>query len=155
MGFLDRVQSCPLNMQYHLHLEKHLFLLVLVWVQNVNSSPSYEDFYLIVELGGNDSQGHREVVRGTGQNFPSTGPYVIIVKQEMQCFTIYCTLLILSSTDTARIYIYWLSNLVSRKFKGLCRFGGGGVPLIWGPINLGSQAKMPPLSGTRDSQQPA
>ena len=69
MGVLDRVQSCPLNMQYHLHLEKHLFLLVLVWVQNayVYSSPSYEDFYLVVELGGNNSQGHREVVRGTGQ----------------------------------------------------------------------------------------
>jgi hypothetical protein len=129
MGFLDRVQSCPLNIQYHLHLEKHLFLLVLVWVQNVNSSPSYEDFYLIVELGGNDSQGHREVVRGTGQNFPSTGPYVIIVSV-LQYIALYC---ILSSTDTARIYIYWLSNLVSRKFKGLCRFGGGG-----GPFNLGS-----------------
>jgi hypothetical protein len=28
------------------------------------SSPSYEDLYLIVELGGNNSQGHREVVRG-------------------------------------------------------------------------------------------
>ena len=47
-------------MQYHLHLEKHLFLLVLVWVQNVYSSPSYEDFYLIVELGCGNSQGHRE-----------------------------------------------------------------------------------------------
>ena len=58
MQVLDRVQSCPLNMQYHLHLEKHLFLLVLVWVQNVYSSPSYEDFYLIVEFGGNNSQGH-------------------------------------------------------------------------------------------------
>jgi hypothetical protein len=58
MVVLDRVQSCPLNMQYQLHLEKHLFLLVLVWVQNVYSSPSYEDFYLIVELGGNNSQGH-------------------------------------------------------------------------------------------------
>jgi hypothetical protein len=92
MGVLERVQSCPLNMQYHLHLEKHLFPLVLVWVQNVYSSPSYEDFYLIVELGGNNSQGHREVLRGTGQNFP-TGPYVIIVKQEKQCFIIYCTLL--------------------------------------------------------------
>jgi hypothetical protein len=96
MGVLDRVQSCPLNMQYHLHLEKHSFLLVLVWVQNVYSSPS---FYLIVELGGNNSQGHREVVWGTGQNFP-TGPYVIIVKQDY--IALYC---ILSSTDTARIYI--------------------------------------------------
>ena len=27
-------------------------------------------------------------MRGTGQNFP-TGPYVIIIKQEKQCFTIY------------------------------------------------------------------
>jgi hypothetical protein len=92
MGVLDRVQSCPLNMQYHLHLEKHSFLLVLVWVQNVYSSPSYEYFYLIVELGGNNSQGHRVVLRGTGQNIP-TGPYVITVKQEKQCFIIYCTLL--------------------------------------------------------------
>jgi hypothetical protein len=58
MGVLERVQSCPLNMQYHLHLEKHLFPLVLVWVQNVYSSPSYEDFYLIVELGCGNSQGH-------------------------------------------------------------------------------------------------
>jgi hypothetical protein len=91
-------------MQYHLHLEKHLFLLVLVWVQNVYSRPSYEDFYLIVEFGGKNSKGHREVVRGAGQNFP-TGPYVIIVKHEKQCLQYIALYCILSSNDTARIYI--------------------------------------------------
>jgi hypothetical protein len=89
MGVLDRVQSCPLNMQYHLLFRKTL----------IPSSVGNEDFCLIVELGGNNSQGHREVVWGTGQNFP-TGPYVIIVKQDY--IALYC---ILSSTDTARIYI--------------------------------------------------
>ena len=48
----------------------------------------------------------------------------------------------LALTQLGVILLVKLSNLVSRKFNPPL----GGVPLIWGPINLGSHAKMPPLS---------